>query len=142
MWTGSTNYDYKKQLWERIIEISANQKDVAPTPCFAHELGHVLYTDFLALQTQMNYLERDLWYPGPPALRTSAEFANEKALWAYIKADPKNQEAVKSVSYNILNVLEDGYVENRMLAEFPGTLGFALETMRMGQLRGCPPSPR
>ena len=103
---------------------------------FAHELGHVLYTDFLALQTQMNSLERGLWYPGPPALRTSAEFANEKALWAYIKADPKNQEAVKSVSYNILNVLEDGYVENRMLAEFPGTLGFALETMRMGQLKG------
>lgn len=102
---------------------------------FAHELGHVLYTDFLAPQTQMNYLERGLWYPDPPALRTSAEFANEKALWAYIKADDKNLEAVKTVAHDILNILEDGYVENRMLTEFPGTLGFALETMRMGQLK-------
>ena len=42
MWTGSTNYDHQKQLWERNIEISANFKDVAPTPCFAHELGHVV----------------------------------------------------------------------------------------------------
>ena len=59
---------------------------------FAHELGHVLYTDFLQPQTQTNYMERGLWYPEPPTLHTSEDFANEKALWAYLKADPKNLE--------------------------------------------------
>ena len=97
---------------------------------FAHELGHVLYTDFLQPQTQTNYMERGLWYPEPPTLHTSEDFANEKALWAYLKADPKNPEAVKEVSHHISNVLEDGYIENRMLNDFPGTLGFGLTVLR------------
>ena len=97
---------------------------------FAHELGHVLYTDFLLPQTQTNYMERGMWYPEPPALHTAEDLANEKALWAYIKADPKNLEAVKEVSHHISNVLEDGYIENRMLKDFPGTLGFGLTTVR------------
>ena len=97
---------------------------------FAHELGHVLYTDFLQPQTQTNYMERGLWYPEPPTLHTSEDFANEKALWAYLKADPKNLEAVKEVSHHISNVLEDGYIENRVLNDFPGTLGFGLTVLR------------
>ena len=97
---------------------------------FAHELGHVLYTDFLLPQTQTNYMERGMWYPEPPVLHTAEDLANEKALWAYIKADPKNLEAVKEVSHHISNVLEDGYIENRMLKDFPGTLGFGLTTVR------------
>lgn len=32
---------------------------------FAHELGHVLYTDFLVKQTYMNYLSKFKWYPAP-----------------------------------------------------------------------------
>ncbi|ANU53021.1 VWA domain-containing protein [Acutalibacter muris] len=97
---------------------------------FAHELGHVLYTDFLQPQTQTNYMERGLWYPEPPTLHTAEDFANEKAMWAYLKADPKNLEAVKEVSHHISNVLEDGYIENRMLNDFPGTLGFGLSVVR------------
>ncbi|MCI9544419.1 MAG: nitric oxide reductase activation protein NorD [Acutalibacter muris] len=97
---------------------------------FAHELGHVLYTDFLQPQTQSNFMERGLWYPEPPTLHTAEDFANEKALWAYLKADPKNLEAIKEVSHHISNVLEDGYIENRMLNDFPGTLGFGLTVVR------------
>lgn len=97
---------------------------------FAHELGHVLYTDFLQPQTQTNFLERGMWYPEPPTLHTAEDFANEKAMWTYLKADPKNLEAVKEVSHFISNVLEDGYIENRMLNDFPGTLGFGLNVVR------------
>lgn len=97
---------------------------------FTHELGHVLYTDFLTPQTQANYMDMGRWYPEPPALRTSADFANEKALWAYTKADPKNLAAVKTVYHHIANVLEDGYIENRMLNNFPGSLAFGLSTLR------------
>ncbi|NBJ90175.1 cobaltochelatase CobT-related protein [Acutalibacter sp. 1XD8-36] len=101
---------------------------------FAHELGHVLYTDFLTSQTHLNNLERGIWYPAPPALRTSSDFANEKALWAYTKADPRNLKAVRTVADYIGNLLEDGYIENRVLADFPGTLGYSLETIRKKQL--------
>lgn len=97
---------------------------------FAHELGHVLYTDFLQPQTHENHMERGIWYPEPPLLHTAGDFANEKALWAYLKADSENLEAVKTVSHFISNALEDGYIENRMLNDFPGTLGFGLAALR------------
>lgn len=105
---------------------------------FAHELGHVLYTDFLAPQTHGNFLDSFKWYPEPPALRTSHDFANEKALWAYCKADPVNLKAVKSVSHSIQNVLEDGYIENRVLVDFPGTLGMGLDIVRKKQWEETP----
>ena len=40
---------------------------------FAHELGHVLYTDFLATQTYHRYQESGKWYPEPPPLRSPIE---------------------------------------------------------------------
>lgn len=97
---------------------------------FAHELGHVLYTDFLAGQTHMNYLERYKWYPYPPDLKTAADAGNERALWEYVKADSKNLEMVQFIARQIANVIEDGYVENRILTNFPGTLGYGLEELR------------
>lgn len=97
---------------------------------FAHELGHVLYTDFLASQTHANYLERYKWYPYPPDLKTATDAGNERAFWDYVKADPKNLEAVEFIAHQISNVIEDGYIENRMLTNFPGTLGYGLEKLR------------
>lgn len=97
---------------------------------FAHELGHVLYTDFLAGQTHTNFLERYKWYPYPPDLKTSADAGNERALWSYMKADAKNLEMVQFIAHNIANVIEDGYIENRILTNFPGTLGYGLEKFR------------
>lgn len=97
---------------------------------FAHELGHVLYTDFLAGQTHTNFLERYKWYPYPPDLKTSTDAGNERALWSYMKADAKNLEMVQFIAHNIANVIEDGYIENRILTNFPGTLGYGLEKFR------------
>lgn len=57
---------------------------------FAHELGHVLFTDFLSAQTYHNYLDSFKWYPRPPAFRLAADARNEKAFWEYVKDDSKN----------------------------------------------------
>ena len=100
------------------------------TGLFAHELGHVLYTDFLAEQTYRNAMGRNRWYPMPPDLRTTADRHNEYALWQYVAEDPKNLQMVQLVAHHISNVLEDGYIENRMLNNFPGTLGYGLEQLR------------
>ena len=97
---------------------------------FAHELGHVLYTDFLASQTHSNYMASYRWYPWAPALKNMTDGANEKALWEYVKECPENLEMIQFLAHQISNVLEDGYVENKMLNNFPGTLGFGLETYR------------
>lgn len=105
---------------------------------FAHELGHCLYTDFLAGQTYDNFLERNRWYPEPPRLTQASDAANERALWAYAKADPKNNEMLRYIAHHIANVLEDGYIESRMLFRFPGTLGSCLEVLRAQQLADIP----
>lgn len=105
---------------------------------FTHELGHVLYTDFLAIQTYMNFLAVQRWYPSPPPLKTSADIRNETALWEYSKADKLNMEALQAVAHKIDNILEDGYVENRMLNNFPGSLGYGLETVRARQFETMP----
>ena len=105
---------------------------------FAHELGHVLYTDFLARQTYMNLMARFKWYPAPPMLTTAQDTANERDFWAYAKADPRNLQLSSQIAFFIANVLEDGYIENRILAEFPGVLGYNLSVMRDRQFKEMP----
>ena len=39
-------------------------------------------------------------------------------------------QMIQFVALQIANIIEDGYVENRMLINFPGTLGYGLEKLR------------
>lgn len=100
------------------------------TGLFTHELGHILYTDFLAGQTYYNALGKGRWYPSPPSLRSSVDARNEQALWDYASEDPKNLSMIQLLSHFISNVIEDGYIENRMLVNFPGSLNYGLESLR------------
>ena len=102
---------------------------------FAHELGHVLYTDFLAKQTYMNYLSTYKFYPAPPVLTTAQDAKNDKEFWDYVKLDPKNMAFAQQIAFFIANILEDGYIESRMLAQFPGVLGYNLSVMREHQYK-------
>lgn len=102
---------------------------------FAHELGHVLYTDFLAKQTYMNYLSAYKFFPAPPVLKEAQDSRNEKDFWEYVKADPRNMAFAQQIAFFIANVLEDGYIESRILAQFPGMLGYNLSIMRDHQFK-------
>lgn len=97
---------------------------------FTHELGHCLFTDFLASQTHINYLTSLKWYPEPPKLSAPGDIRRESELLAFIRGEPKRMEALRLVAGFINNVIEDGYIENRMLAQFPGKLGRSLEFLR------------
>ena len=97
---------------------------------FSHELGHVLYTDFLLYQSYHSFMESGKWFPEPPVLRNITERDAEADLWDFQAADPKNRQLLTRVTHDILNVLEDGYIENRMLLDYPGILGSTLETLR------------
>lgn len=77
---------------------------------FAHELGHCLYTDFLAGQTYNNYLSREKWYPEPPAYKLPKDTVSERALWEYVRLEPRNNEMLRYVAHHISNVIEDAYI--------------------------------
>lgn len=102
---------------------------------FSHELGHVLYTDFLAKQTYINYLTAYKFFPAPPVLKEAQDARNEKDFWEYVKADPRNMAFAQQIAFFIANVLEDGYIENRILSQFPGVLGYNLSVMREHQFK-------
>ncbi len=100
---------------------------------FSHELGHVLYTDFLCSQSYFNALMDERWYPAAPDLKTAKDKLNERAVWDYVRADELNKKLFLKVAHDICNILEDGYIEHRFLNQFPGTLGYGLETLRERQ---------
>lgn len=104
----------------------------------AHEFGHVMYTDFLLTQSRMNAFEAFRWFPNPPALLKTGDIMNEKEFWDYIKADEKNRYVIMHTAHNIDNILEDGYIENRVLCNFPGMLGTGLKTLRKNQFDDLP----
>lgn len=97
---------------------------------FAHELGHVLYTDFLATQTYHRYQESGKWYPEPPPLRSPIEQYAEAEYRELLQSDPKVQKVLQVITHDILNVLEDGYIEQRVIADYPGILGASLQAKR------------
>lgn len=105
---------------------------------FAHEVGHCLYTDFLAQQSYRNALSICRWYPGKPALTRVLDVKNEREFWEYAKEDPQNLVLLGRVAHEVCNVLEDAAMENRVLERFPGTLGQVLDFVRAWQWREMP----
>ena len=105
---------------------------------FAHELGHVLFTDFLAAQTYLRFLEHRKWFPDAPVLTDTADNRRELALWDYAFADPGNLVLVQRVAAFVENTIEDGYVEARVLNQFTGVLGSSLYELRECQLEDMP----
>lgn len=105
---------------------------------FAHELGHCLYTDFLAQQTYRNNLSACRWYPDKPKLARVQDAKNEGEFWEYAQENPQNLALLGRVAHEISNVLEDAAMENRVLEPFPGTLGQALDFVRAWQWREMP----
>ena len=108
------------------------------TALFAHELGHVLFTDFLAAQTYLRFLEHRKWFPDAPVLKETADNRRELALWDYAFADPGNLVLVQRVAAFVENTIEDGYVEARVLNQFTGVLGSSLYELRECQLEDMP----
>lgn len=97
---------------------------------FAHELGHVLFTDFLASQSYNISMASYRWFPEPPELTKTVDLRNEKDIWDYMKLSKENCQMVIFIAHHISNILEDGYIEDRMLSNFPGTLGMGLKALR------------
>lgn len=95
-----------------------------------HELGHILFTDFLAMQSYFNYLSRGIWYPAAPSADTAEDNLALKEIFEYGMSDPEITKAVMKIAANINNIIEDGYIEDRVLRFFPGSIGQGLRFVR------------
>ena len=105
---------------------------------FAHELGHILYSDFLMAQTYGLKMTAGKWYPEKPLLRNSDERRHEADLWDYCNQDENKKNAFLRMAHNIWNILEDGYIESKMLDRYPGKLGMSLKGFRDMRFEECP----
>jgi len=105
---------------------------------FAHELGHILYTNFLISQTYAQAVQGARWFPATPTLNNMVEKENATEIMAYCQADEKQAALMAKLLHEISNILEDGYVENKMLVRFPGVLGVCLDAMRKVQFADMP----
>jgi len=105
---------------------------------FAHELGHILYTDFLTSQTYHSYQAAARWYPGKPPLRNTYERTAEADYLGRLRDNPLQRELLLRTAHDVMNVLEDGYVDNRMISEYPGILGSSLQTCNSCDYKDLP----
>ena len=134
--TGSLAHARNEQIWINAGHPFVTQKKTRleryDMVCglFAHELGHVLYTDFLAKQNYTNYFDSSRWYPEPPVLRSRDERMAEADIWDYCKAAPGHREAFLTLAHELNNILEDGYVDTKMRNRYPGLLGHNLSFTR------------
>ena len=97
---------------------------------FTHELGHVFYTPFTMAQTHNNYFGEQKLFPERPCWPFKEDKLNEAAMWKYLKDNPDKMEGMRNLVHTISNVIEDGFIECKMLDRYPGILGHGLTQLR------------
>ncbi len=96
---------------------------------FSHELGHVLFTDFLQAQSYQNFSLGGTWYPAMPIFATGKEQSHLRDIADYWTT-PQNCKRFAKMAMELWNILEDGYIEDQMLRRYPGKLGYTLDKLR------------
>jgi len=97
------------------------------------KVGSVIeHEDFIGqyIQTYANRMESGYWFPEKPTLRNPDEIRNEADLRDYISSSQERKNEYIQMAMSILNILEDGYIESKMLDRYPGKLGMALKYFR------------
>lgn len=100
------------------------------TGLFTHELGHILWTDFRASAEQISRLKAGCWWPTTPSLTDTEDIRKGKEIRQYIADHPYRVEALCNIFHHIRNVIEDGYIEEQLLLQYPGNLGQCLKWLR------------
>lgn len=147
------NPDEQKLAWtdDHLISINAGHKLVTDVVgrenryqivcgLFAHELGHVLYTDFLMMQKYVNDFSLSQWFPVKPRYRNARERDAIQEIFTYAKDEDLNLKVLLSVAMDLHNIFEDGYIETRILNDYPGRLGQCLNVWRNRQFNDTTPT--
>lgn len=77
-----------------------------------HEVGHIYYTDFPANDSYQKAVNNGRWYPKTPT--------NGKEIEEELKADASLQKLFCYIAHNLMNRVEDAYIELRITQRFHG----------------------
>lgn len=135
------NEGYRAATDNRVIWINAGHKTIKNLRnreerfedicgLFAHELAHVLFTDFLGKKACFNGMAHQKWYPDSPDVSDPDYPEFESDFWAFCQEDEESLQAAQMMVSELHNILEDGHIEQRMMYEYPGVLGGNLKNMR------------
>lgn len=131
----------------RIIQINAGNRMTQSFPTRSlradsilglagHESGHILFTDFTMLQIYMQALSGGKFYPQEPDGLTPLQTLNlQKIKECFEEKDAGAMKAISLITHTLTNVMEDLYIEARMMDAFPGTFktGILLNNLRFAE---------
>lgn len=102
----------------------------------AHELGHILYTDFPAMIEYQEQLLQGRFWPEEPEVPATMEHWKRELLNALKSGDKAESATIIATGHSFFNILEDMYVERQMCEEYPGQFrsGILLNSSRMLEL--------
>ncbi|MEE1504478.1 MAG: hypothetical protein UGF89_09580, partial [Acutalibacteraceae bacterium] len=107
-----------KLLYERVLGL------------FAHELGHILWTDFVANFSYNNGIERGVWFPRKPRLVSYDMQIAEQDFWDLALQSAETKALLIKYINELNNILEDGFIEEQIFRTYPGVLGIGLKKTR------------
>ena len=129
-WDTAENADYAYTDSNRIFINAANPitinlptrylKSLSMTGFNAHECGHLLFTDFTALQIYGNSLLNGNFYPKSPKAEHYENNLTEIQA-AIATQDKAVCKTLCKMAHHLTNIMEDVYIEARMCQKFPGT---------------------
>ena len=102
-----------------------------------HEIGHNLYTDMRVWERYFDRLAKGQFYPNPPHNLdgTQALYADEIKAALLDDSDDIPKTVLFQAAKTLENILEDGYVDARMISAFPGRFarGIMLNNLRFSE---------
>ena len=102
----------------------------------AHEIGHVLFTDFRASKVYFDEMEAGRLYHTPDYTLNEEETEALQELRDDLIAGALNKAVLMRAAKQIMNCLEDAYVESRIIDRFPGKFanGICLNNIRFCEM--------
>lgn len=95
---------------------------------FYHEVGHMLYTDFDTVNYYVNRIKNDGIFDTGVASMLQQE---KEDVEYFLQLKPEYKRYVYLVYRNILNIIEDIWMENKICQEFQGTIKNAITINRI-----------
>lgn len=105
----------------------------------AHELGHILYTDFIINKKKADNIE--LYHKFYPAFPKEARYDVEVGEIKSYLTDPVKASIIAYFVHDLDNILEDGHIENRLMFRYTGNIKRSLKLLRERQFDKFPTVP-
>jgi len=101
-----------------------------------HECGHILFSDFTMLALYHQTLSVGRFYPEEPDGLTPSQEKNMKEIKEALEdGDTAALHVLSMISHNLMNIMEDVYIEARICDAFPGSFktGILLNNLRFAE---------